>query len=267
MDFEPTDRCKEILEQVRDFMAEHVYPVEDEVIEAIDREVDVDTPSRPSWSTCGPREGRRAVEPLPAAAALDDSPGLTNEEYGTICEEGAQHAVPLGVQLPAARQREHGDPRRARHSAPARTLARAAARGRDPQLLLDDRARRRGSAPHGPLVPRRSGSGTSGSSTAASGGPATRWGRQVADRDGGHRPGRPPAHQLATMLLVPTDTPKKKGLAAEKAWATARGRGTGRSPTRTAASRSTRPRSARARAASRSPRTGSAGGGSITACG
>ena len=44
MDFEPTDRCKEILEQVRDFMAEHVYPVEDEVIEAIDREVDVDTP-------------------------------------------------------------------------------------------------------------------------------------------------------------------------------------------------------------------------------
>ena len=87
MDFEPTDRCKEILEQVRDFMAEHVYPVEDEVIEAIDREVDVDTPFPAVLVDLRARAKAAGLWNLFLPQQHDDSPGLTNEEYGTICEE------------------------------------------------------------------------------------------------------------------------------------------------------------------------------------
>ena len=43
MDFEPTDRCKALLERLRDFMQEHVYPNEREIEEALDREVDENT--------------------------------------------------------------------------------------------------------------------------------------------------------------------------------------------------------------------------------
>jgi acyl-CoA dehydrogenase len=87
MDFEPTDRCKELLEQVRAFMAAHVYPVEDEVIEAIDREVDADTPFPAILVDLRSRAKAAGLWNLFLPHQHDDSPGLTNEEYGTICEE------------------------------------------------------------------------------------------------------------------------------------------------------------------------------------
>ena len=86
MDFEPTDRCKALLERLREFMAAHVYPVEREVEEALDREVDADTPFP------------AILVDLRARAKADGlwnlflphgelGPGLTNGEYGVLCEE------------------------------------------------------------------------------------------------------------------------------------------------------------------------------------
>lgn len=86
MDFEPTDRCQALLERLRDFMQEHVYPNEREVEEALDREVDD--------RTAFPRilvELRKKAKAeglwnlfLPDA---EYGPGLTNAEYGVLCEE------------------------------------------------------------------------------------------------------------------------------------------------------------------------------------
>ena len=39
MDFSPSDRVAELRERVRSFMAEHVMPVEDEAMRALDAEV------------------------------------------------------------------------------------------------------------------------------------------------------------------------------------------------------------------------------------
>ena len=39
MDFAPSDRVTELLERVRDFIDEHVDPVEREAVEALDKEV------------------------------------------------------------------------------------------------------------------------------------------------------------------------------------------------------------------------------------
>jgi acyl-CoA dehydrogenase len=87
MNFDTSDRCKALLERLQAFMAEHVYPNESEVADALDREVDRDTPFP-----------ARLVE-LRARARVDGlwnlflpkdrfgSPGLTNVEYGVLCEE------------------------------------------------------------------------------------------------------------------------------------------------------------------------------------
>ena len=59
-----------------------------------------------------------------------------------LCELMGRSAVaPDGVQLLRAGHRQHGDPRRARHRRAEGALAPAAARRRDPLVLLDDRAR------------------------------------------------------------------------------------------------------------------------------
>ena len=268
MDFEPTDRCKEILEQVRGFMAEHVYPVEDEVIEAIDREVDVDTPFPAVLVDLRARAKAAGLWNLFLPQQHDDSPGLTNEEYGTICEEQGRSTLVapwvFNCQPPDSGNMEI----LAEHAtaAPARALARAAARGRDPQLLLDDRARHRGLGPDRPLVPR--------------GARRRRVGHQRpqvvdqqrargagGDRDGGHRPGRrpPPAGDDAARAhgharLQPGPPAVEHGPQRGAGALGDRLRGLPR-PGRA------RPRSARARAASRSPRTGSGPGASTTACG
>ena len=39
MDFTPSDRVAELLDRVREFMDEHVYPVEEEAHRALDDEV------------------------------------------------------------------------------------------------------------------------------------------------------------------------------------------------------------------------------------
>jgi acyl-CoA dehydrogenase len=85
MDFEPSDRCKVLMERVEAFMDEHVYPNERETEQAIDREVN-ETTAFPA-----------ILVELRAKAKAEGlwnlflpngefGPGLTNVEYGAISE-------------------------------------------------------------------------------------------------------------------------------------------------------------------------------------
>src|SRR5687768_5937585 len=92
MDFSPSPRVEELRERIRDFMDEHVYPVEGEVMEALDEEVRTGVPypqilvelrkkaeSEGLWNLFLPSE--------------EHGPGLTNWEYGLLCEEMGRSPV------------------------------------------------------------------------------------------------------------------------------------------------------------------------------
>jgi acyl-CoA dehydrogenase len=86
VDFEPTDRCKALLERLRAFMDEHVYPNEREAELAIDREVDVDTPFPAILVELRARAKAEGLWNL-FLPSEEYGPGLTNAEYGVLCEE------------------------------------------------------------------------------------------------------------------------------------------------------------------------------------
>jgi acyl-CoA dehydrogenase len=86
MDFAPSDRCQALLERVQAFMAEHIYPNEREVEEALDREVDRDTAFPAILVELRERAKTEGLWNLLLPHA-DYGPGLTNVEYGTISEE------------------------------------------------------------------------------------------------------------------------------------------------------------------------------------
>jgi acyl-CoA dehydrogenase len=86
MDFEPTDRCKALLERVRAFMDEHVYPNEREAEAALDREVDRDTAFPAILLDLRARAREEGLWNLFLPNA-EYGAGLTNVEYGTLCEE------------------------------------------------------------------------------------------------------------------------------------------------------------------------------------
>ena len=86
MDFEITPRVEELRDRVRVFMDEHVYPVELEVMRALDAEVGAGKPY-PEILVDIRAEARR--EGLWNLFMPDDryGAGLTNWEYGVLCEE------------------------------------------------------------------------------------------------------------------------------------------------------------------------------------
>jgi acyl-CoA dehydrogenase len=86
VDFEPTDRCKALLERMQDFMAEHVYPNEREAEEALDREVDERTPYPAILVDLRAKAKAEGLWNLFLPNA-EFGPGLTNAEYGVVCEE------------------------------------------------------------------------------------------------------------------------------------------------------------------------------------
>jgi acyl-CoA dehydrogenase len=95
MDFSPSDRVSELRERIRAFTEEHVYPVEAEVIAALDDEVGPGV-AYPQVLT-GLRERARA-EGLWNLFMPDEAygPGLTNWEYGMLCEDmGRSPVAPL----------------------------------------------------------------------------------------------------------------------------------------------------------------------------
>jgi acyl-CoA dehydrogenase len=92
MDFEPTPRVEELRERIRAFLDEHVYPVEGEALRALDEEVGPGTPypallvelreqakAEGLWNLFLPDEAHGA--------------GLTNWEYGMLCEEMGRSLV------------------------------------------------------------------------------------------------------------------------------------------------------------------------------
>ena len=151
-------------------MEEHVDPVEREAIEALDER---GSPRRrPTRSILIELRERASGEGLWNLFLPDErfGPGLTNWEYGMLCEQmGRSGVAPMAFNCSAPDTgnaeilAEHGTDEQKE-----RWLA-AAARRRDPQLLLDDRARDRGLRSHPARRRARSSRATSGSSTATSG--------------------------------------------------------------------------------------------------
>jgi acyl-CoA dehydrogenase len=86
MDFEQSDRCKELLERVRAFMDENIYPNEREAEAALDREVDQQTAFPEILVEL---RAKAKAEGLWNLFLPNDEfgPGLTNVEYGALSEE------------------------------------------------------------------------------------------------------------------------------------------------------------------------------------
>ncbi|SEH12760.1 acyl-CoA dehydrogenase family protein [Thermoleophilum album] len=95
MDFSASERVERLLERLRAFMDEHVYPVEREALEALDREV---RPGVPYPRILVELRERAKREGLWNLFMPDEryGPGLTNWEYGMLCEEmGRSPIAPL----------------------------------------------------------------------------------------------------------------------------------------------------------------------------
>jgi acyl-CoA dehydrogenase len=92
MDFAPSDRVAALLDRIREFMEEHVDPVEREAMEAFDDEV---RPGVPYAQIVVELRERARAEGLWNLFLPDDrfGPGLTNWEYGMLCELMGRSAV------------------------------------------------------------------------------------------------------------------------------------------------------------------------------
>ena len=88
MDFTPTPQVESLLERTREFNEEHVYPVEMELLKALDEEVTVETPRAYPEGLVELRE-RAKADGLWNLFMPDEryGAGLTNWEYGMLCEE------------------------------------------------------------------------------------------------------------------------------------------------------------------------------------
>jgi acyl-CoA dehydrogenase len=92
MDFAPSDRVAALSGRVREFIEEHVDPVEAEALEALDREV---APGVPYPRILVALRARARDEGLWNLFLPDEQhgPGLTNWEYGMLCEQMGRSGV------------------------------------------------------------------------------------------------------------------------------------------------------------------------------
>ncbi|MDP9134357.1 MAG: acyl-CoA dehydrogenase family protein [Actinomycetota bacterium] len=92
MDFAPSERVAELRDRVRAFMAEHVMPVEDEAMRALDDEVG---PGVAYPSILVELRERAKGEGLWNLFMPDEDhgPGLANWEYGLLCEDMGRSPV------------------------------------------------------------------------------------------------------------------------------------------------------------------------------
>jgi len=92
MDFAPSERVAELRERVRAFMAEHVMPVEDEAMRALDAEVG---PGVAYPAILVELRERAKAEGLWNLFMPDEEygPGLANWEYGLLCEDMGRSPV------------------------------------------------------------------------------------------------------------------------------------------------------------------------------
>jgi acyl-CoA dehydrogenase len=95
MDFSPSDRVVQLRERIETFLDEHYYPVELEVLTALDEEVG---PGVPYPRVLVELRERAKAEGLWNLFLPDEEhgPGLTNWEYGMLCEVmGRSLAAPM----------------------------------------------------------------------------------------------------------------------------------------------------------------------------
>jgi acyl-CoA dehydrogenase len=92
VDFSPSDRVTSLLERIGEFMDEHVYPVEHEAVTALDEEVGRGVPY--PGVVVELRE-RAKAEGLWNLFLPDEryGAGLTNWEYGMLCEQMGRSAI------------------------------------------------------------------------------------------------------------------------------------------------------------------------------
>jgi acyl-CoA dehydrogenase len=92
MDFAPSDRVAELRDRVRSFMAEHVMPVEEEAMLALDRDV---APGVAYPEILVELRERAKAEGLWNLFMPDEEhgPGLANWEYGLLCEDMGRSPV------------------------------------------------------------------------------------------------------------------------------------------------------------------------------
>jgi acyl-CoA dehydrogenase len=101
MDFAPSERVAELRERVRSFMADHVLPVEDEALRALDAEVG---PNVAYPAILVELRERARGEGLWNLFMPDErhGPGLANWEYGLLCEEmGRSPVAPMAFNCAA----------------------------------------------------------------------------------------------------------------------------------------------------------------------
>ncbi|HEU5141579.1 MAG TPA: acyl-CoA dehydrogenase family protein, partial [Solirubrobacterales bacterium] len=86
MDFKPSPQVETLRERILDFMDEHLYPQEREIMEALDAEVG---PGVPYPKILVEIRERAKAEGLWNLFMPDEryGPGLSNWEYGLLCEE------------------------------------------------------------------------------------------------------------------------------------------------------------------------------------
>ena len=92
MDFSPSPRVEELRERIRAFMDEHVYPVEAAVMEALDEEVRAGVPYPEILVELRKRAESEGLWNL-FLPSEEHGPGLTNWEYGLLCEEMGRSPV------------------------------------------------------------------------------------------------------------------------------------------------------------------------------
>jgi acyl-CoA dehydrogenase len=92
MDFAPSERVAELRDRVRAFMADHVMPVEDEALRALDAEVG---PGVAYPAILVELRERAKAEGLWNLFMPDEElgPGLANWEYGLLCEDMGRSPV------------------------------------------------------------------------------------------------------------------------------------------------------------------------------
>ena len=101
MDFRPSDRVASLLERLRAFSEEHVVPVENELLAALDEEV---RPRVPYPAALVEIRERAKAEGLWNLFLPDEEygPGLTNWEYGMLCDEmGRSQVTPMAFNCSA----------------------------------------------------------------------------------------------------------------------------------------------------------------------
>jgi acyl-CoA dehydrogenase len=84
MDFSPSDRVKSLTERLNAFLDEHVYPVELEALHALDEEVKTGVPYPRILVDLRERAKSEGLWNLFLPG--EDGAGLTNWEYGMLCE-------------------------------------------------------------------------------------------------------------------------------------------------------------------------------------